>query len=90
MVVPESVRSEYSSFLSRLKELEAKMNNIYDTAENIKRYQRDYANIRREIDENLNGKWVEYINIDPNGDPSFKKRKVAEGKWEAYREALVD
>ena len=90
MNIPENIKNEYNNLVNEINSLYTKMNNIYDTVSNIKRYQKMFVEKEKELDENLNGKYLEYINIDQYGEHSFKKRKVADGKWEQYRDALFE
>ena len=87
---PENILKEYQDRKHEIDDLYSKMNNIYGTVESIRAYQKLYEDKVESLDRDLYGEYLEYIFIDKDGDHFFQKRKVADGKFEAYRDLLVN
>lgn len=94
--VPQIIVDEYIRLREEIDKLNNDLTDLYShnnvTDEVIKKIDlcKKYLLSREaELDEHLNGKYLEYINIDANGDHSFKKRKVEDGDWEKYKEILI-
>ena len=88
--VPNEIADEYRSRKHEIDDLYEKMNNISDTVDNIRMYQKLYLEKVEELNRDLYGEFVEYIYIDREGDHSFRKRKISDGKFENYRDALLE
>lgn len=88
--VPNGVIDEYGSRKHEIDDLYEKMNNIYDTVDNIHMYQKLYLEKVDALNRDLYGEFIEYIYIDQEGDHSFRKRKVSNGKFEKYRDVLLE